>query len=581
MLLQLRIASFAVIDECLVDFEQGFVAVTGETGAGKSILIDALGGCLGARLGSDVVRSGTEKAEMEAVFAWPQSNPELEDLLTEVGVEHADVLILARDVGRGGRSLGRINGRAVPLATLSAIGVNLVDIHGQSEHLSLLKPARQLDMLDHFGDLDSHRKGVAHAVRHVIDSRARLAELESNRRSSEQRLDFLRYQIAEIVSADLSPGEVAELTEERIRLANAEKLAMLATDALSALDADDGQSSAAEHMTTASTALRQLAAIDIGANLTFESAEELLYGIRDLAAALREYRDAIEFSPARLDEVESRLDVINRLCRKYGDTVEDVLSALEAARTELDQVENYEARLAEALELNRSAEADAGRLAVDLSDRRTRVKAQFVEQVRERLSRLGLGPASFEIELLRTPSAAGIRLSNDGNDRFAFTSTGVDHIQFLVSFNAGEPLRPIEKVASGGETARFVLAVKAVLASADDVPTLIFDEIDTGLGGRSGGVVAAMMEELAGSHQVVSITHLPQIAAKASQHLKVLKWQDGESTKTGVRRVDGDERVTELAEMLGGTPVSAAAQQAAQELLRGWESSTRHPAVST
>ena len=531
MLLQLRIKNFAIIEDCTVTFEPGLVAMTGETGAGKSIIVDALSACLGARVGADAIRGEAELAEVEAIFAGDVANANVVKTLTEHGLEAGDdTLILAREIHRGGRSIGRVNGRAVPVSVMAVVGDTLADLHGQSEHLSLLKTARQLDMLDHFAGLDGPRAEFAESARELMAARERLRGLQAGQASALQRGDLLRFQVNEIESARLREGEQEELTQERARLANAEKIAGLAAAALSLLRGDDSQAGVMDRLQEAARSMSQLAQVDRVAEGVARLTEDLRYQAEDLAATIRRYLDEVEFDPPRLDQVESRLYEIERLERKYGPAIADVLAFYQEAGAELANVENYDLRLEQLTAELQAIEERAATAVLDLSERRTEAAESFTVRVGERLQQLGLGPAArFEITLERAASEDGLPVGGQG--RVAFTSTGIDRIRFMVAFNAGEPLKPIERVASGGETARFMLAVKAVLARADDVPTLIFDEIDTGVGGRSGQVVGAMLRELGQSHQVISITHLAQIAAQAREHLKVRQAPGSESDR--------------------------------------------------
>jgi DNA repair protein RecN (Recombination protein N) len=570
VLLQLRIKNFAIIDDCLLTFDPGLVALTGETGAGKSIIVDALSACIGSRVGPETVRHGADSALVEAIFGVESMTDELaaftagHDLTLEDGM-----LILAREILRTGRSTSRVNGRAVLVSVLAGLGDHLVDLHGQSEHLSILKPLRQLDMLDHFARLDGARAHFAVAAKSLIEARVSLVELRSGQRAAQQRLDLLRFQVEEIEAASLSAGEEERLREEKTRLANAEKLAALANSAIEALTGTENGGGAVELLGESAKLLSQLLAIDSSVEGSLEAADGLRFQAEDLAGALRSYRDAIEFDPMRLDEIESRLDDINRLRRKYGSTTKDVLEFLESARSELQAIEDYDERLIQIEADVAVAETSAATLAQELSERRSAAAGEFTSEVRDRLGRLGLGPAGFEIRLEQSASEDGLQVDSGSSvgGRLAFTFRGVDTARFLVSFNSGEPLSPIERVASGGETARFMLAVKSVLAAADDVPTLIFDEIDTGVGGRSGRVVGEMLRELSRSHQVISITHLAQIAALSDEHLKVVKRQEDKGSEVVVERLDREGRVRELAEMLAGAPPGRAAVQSAEDML--------------
>lgn len=570
MLLQLRIKNFAIIDECLIRFDSGLIALTGETGAGKSIVIDALGACLGSRVSIDSVRTDAERAEVEAIFSIDGARQKLAEKTGDHLSPDDDTLILAREIGRNGRSIGRINGRAVPVSMLASVAEILVDLHGQSDQLSLLKPSRQLEMLDHFAGLDPLRLKFSESARELISARKRLGDFQSGARTAAQRADLLRFQLDEIDGAALRVGEQEELMTERSRLVNGAKLAELASSALEALQGDDRQAGAVAALGACDRLLAHIAQIDLPVGTIQQVAEGLTYQLQDLAASVREYRDGIELDTVRLDDVQSRLEDILRLERKYGESISEVLAFAESARCGLQDVEDYDQRLIDLESEALSRERALAKLAVELSRQRSSASEQFVNEVCGRLQRLGLGPARFEVSLQPVPSEAGIRLDeNPHRTSVAFSSTGIDRIQFLVSFNAGESLKPIEKVASGGETARFMLAVKATLASSDDVPTLVFDEIDTGVGGRGALTVGAMLQELGETHQVISITHLPQIAALADQHLKVTKSEKSGQTGVEVLVLDRSARVIELAEMLGGSSPRPAVLKTAEELLSG------------
>ncbi len=568
MLLELHISNFAIIEECHLAFHDGLVALTGETGAGKSIIVDALSAVLGSRTGSDAVRTGSDKAVIEAVFDGKNLTPAAHDVLREQGIEDDEVLILRREIHAAGRSIGRVNGQTVPMSLLGEVGARVVDMHGQSEHLSLLRRDRQLDMLDHFGNLDQQRDAFSAEAREVTTSRERLEELRLGQRGAAQRIDLLRFQIEEIEQAALQDGEDEQLTAERSRLANAEKLAALTGAAIAGLEGSDDQPGASEQLAEISRNLSELARIDGSLEASEQTANDLRFVLEDLVRSVRQYRDEIEFDPVRLDDVESRLTEIGRLKRKYGDTIEDVLAFASKAREDLDSIENYDLRVSELEADLKLSEEKAGRAAGELTARREQAAGMFAEEVLRRLERLGLAGSRFEVGLRHSVTEDGIPAEVDGEvKRFAFSSSGVDQVEFRVSFNPGEELRSIERVASGGETARFMLAVKATLAANDDIGTLIFDEIDTGVGGRSGQIVGTMLRELGESHQVIAITHLPQVAAQAEQHIKVLKSQHADRTGVDVVDLDREARVEEIAEMLAGPAKSETALRSAEELL--------------
>lgn len=562
MLTELAIDNFAIIDRLLVRFGPGFTVLTGETGAGKSIIIDALQTALGARVSGDVVHVGARSAAVEAVFEREELGETVEEVLRDLGVEDDEVLILRREISRTGRGTARLNGRAVPLSMLATLGAALVDIHGQSDHLSVLRRDRQLDVLDSYGDLLSLRRAVAEAVREYIGARKRLEELASGQREMEQRLDLLRFQVQEIEGANLQPDEEDELQAERNLLTNAERLTQLSSSAYQELQGEAG--SGIERVAAAAAAIRDLAAVDVSLASFAERLESAQYELEDIAQEVRQYRDQVEYDPARLDEIEERLDALTRLKRKYGASVEDVIAFGRQARADLEDVENLDDRLAALAKEVERTEVVAGRMAAELSAARMAAGKRLTEAMGEALAGLGLRSTAFEVELRQQESPDGLPVP--GGQRYAFSQSGIDAAGFLVSFNPGEPLRPIEKVASGGETSRFLLALKSVLAGADRTPTLIFDEVDVGVGARNGVVVGDRLRQLSARHQVISITHLPQVAALADEHLIVAKDVADGMTRVAVRALEASERVTEIAEMMSGTG-TAAARRNAEELL--------------
>ena len=586
MLLELSIHDFAIIDELRVAFEPGFNALTGETGAGKSILIDALGSVLGDRIGSDVVRTGAKLARIEATFdvSGIQQRPDVAAALDELGIEPEDgIVILGREVAATGRSGARINGRAVTAGTLSRIGALLVDIHGQSEHLTLLRPAGHLAILDRFAGLENERAEIAASVGDLRTIQARIAAIVAGARERAQRVDLLRFQLSEIEAAALRPGEDNDLLRERSVLTNSERLASTA-DAAHALVAG-GEDAFEPDVVPAVAAIRQawgllgeLAAIDPSLNELAVRAEEALYNLEDIAAELRAYRDGIEADPARLEAVEERLDLIKNLKRKYGATVEEVLSHAEAAGRELAELTGGEGGVEGLRERENELLAVVGRRASTLSGTRIAAGERLSHAVEQAISELNMGRTRFAVAIEQVDEPDGVPFAGpDGRlRRVAVDATGADRVEFLIAPNVGEALKPLGRIASGGEMARLMLALKSILSVADETPTLIFDEVDAGVGGRSGQVVGEKLCGLASEHQVLVITHLPQIAAFADAHFLIRK---GEQDGRVVSRVDPlteDERVEELAAMLDGLPVTAASRANAIEMLgrvRSWRAS--------
>ncbi|MBL7183911.1 MAG: DNA repair protein RecN [Anaerolineae bacterium] len=573
MLVELNVRDFAIIDELHLDFSPGLNVLTGETGAGKSIIIDAVSTLLGGRADSTMIRSGTDEARVEGIFHLDEAIKEaVLPLLQKDGLEgdDEDILVLAREIRRERRSICRVNGRAVTLGTLESIGQHLVDIHGQTEHLSLLRVREHIVFLDRYGDLWAMRREVADLVCELRQVRQELDALVRDERELARRADLLAYQIQEIAAANLRVGEEKELSEERTRLANAEHLTELANEAHRALYAgEEGHLSAIDLLGQVVHSLTSLEKIDSGLKEQRQTVEETSYRLEDLARSLRTYRDSIEFSPARLRQVDERLDLIYNLKRKYGDSIAEILAFGEAAQRELDgivhreeQVEELEARETELLR-------QIGALAAQLSAQRRAAGEQLGEAIEAELKHLGMEGARFGVAIEQREAEDGVWV---GDKRMRFDTTGIDRVEFLIAPNVGEPLKSLAKIASGGEASRLMLALKTVLSAADHTPTLIFDEIDAGIGGRAGGVVGNKLWRLTAEtgpsdmgHQVLCVTHLPQLAGYGDVHFRVDKGVSGERTLTTVQQLAEEERIEELASMLG--TATRATRRSAQELL--------------
>jgi len=575
MLSEITIRNFAIIDELHLSLKRGFNVFTGETGAGKSIIIDAISTLLGGRTSSEVIRSGTEGAYIEGVFILDEAQASLiRPILQEYGLEAEDnTLIISREI-REGRSVCRINGRAIPAGVLAQITQYLIDIHGQSEHLALLSPARQREFLDRYGGLEELRNQVGEKVRRLREVRATLEKLKRDEREIARRIDQLEYQVQEITAANLRPGEDEELAQERRRLLNAEKLQSLADEVYIALyEGAEGGSSALDLMAKALNALQGLGKLEPDMEKLCKGLEEAIAWTEEVAHQVRAYRDSIEFSPERLQQVEERLLLINSLKRKYGDTIEEILEYAERAKEELLEISTNQERIEELAKEEESLLYEIGALAYELSQKRREAAISLAEGVEKHLAELGMAKTRFQVSITWKEDPDGVWV---GDKRYAFDSSGIDRVEFLVSTNPGEPLKPLAKVASGGETSRLMLALKTVLSSADDTPTLIFDEIDAGIGGRMGAIVGEKMWRLSRYHQVLCVTHLPQLAAYGDAHFRVEKVEVRERTVTRVKALEGETRVEELAQMLG--PSTPFARQSAEELLRqieAFKSSTR------
>ncbi len=566
MLAEIVIRNFAIIDHVAVRLTPGMNVLTGETGAGKSIIVDALNAVLGARTSSDVVRGGESTAMIEAFFELDHTlAPRLQPLLEQEGLLGDDpaYLVLSREIRAEGRSIARINGRVTPAGMVRQLGELLVDIHGQTEHLSLLRVPEHLNFVDRYGHLLGLRGQVAELVGEINGLQREIRAILENSQARERRLERLRYEVEEIVAAKLQPDEEDELRSERIRLANAERLSELANSAYEAVYASSGDSpAAADSLGRTLDWLLDLERIDGTLSPARQRAEELAAGVEDLGRALREYRDSVEYNPSRLDRVEERLSLISNLKRKYGATVPEILAYAARAETEAAELGGGEERLAELEQRLQAVQAEAASLADDLSRSRQEAAVRLAGAVETQLADLAMSRAQFRVGFTHEDSEEGLPI---GDRRLAFDRTGVDSVEFLLAPNPGEPLRPLARIASGGENSRLMLALKTVLSEADDTPTLIFDEIDTGIGGRLGHVIGEKLAGLAKHHQVICVTHLPQLAAFADVHLSVGKEIVGDRTRTAVRALDAEPRLEELAAMLGG--VSPGTLRSAGEML--------------
>lgn len=582
MLLELNIRDFAIIDDLQVGLGTGFNTLTGETGAGKSIIIDALGAVLGERVGVESVRSGRPQARVEAVFDAGRAADGLAALLEEHGLELDEgMLILSREINASGRTTARINGRTVTTAVLQSVGQHLVDIHGQSEHLSLLRPAGHVDLLDQYAGLTAEREELGRLVGELRQLRAERITLERSERDVAHRVDLLTFQVEEIGAAAPVAGEEEGLEAERTRLANAERLTTLTDGAYRALVGSGeararGPRGAIDALREAMAQMTELAQLDPSQAAASEALAEIYYTAEEAARDLRVYRDSVEHDPARLEAIDDRLHLLRDLRRKYGATIEEVLIYADEAARELEGLTHREERVAELRERETAQLAEIGVRAAALSETRQAAGERLAAAVEAVIRELNMGRARFAVSITRTPDPEGVPLPGAGEERYAFDGRGVDRVEFLISPNPGEPLKPLAKIASGGETARLMLALKSILAAIDATPTLVFDEVDIGVGGRSGQVVGEKLWGLThdGAHQVICITHLPQIAAFAETHLKITKQQTGEHTSTAVCPLDGPAQVEELAAMLGGLPVTPEAQANAEAMLeriRAWK----------
>ena len=550
MLIELRIRDYAVIHDLTLELGPGLSALSGETGAGKSIIVGALSLLLGERASSDTVRTGAERAMVEAVFD-VASHPKIGAQLNDLGIETEDgLLILRREVAAVGRNRAWINESPTTARTVGELGRTLVDLHGQHEHQTLLRKDTQRGILDAFGEAEKDASAVEEAFEELSKLEARLKELQEHRRELASRVDFLRFQMSELEEANVQPGEEEALADEGRRLENSEELLGEATRIHTELYSTEG--AITEKVAALAQTLARLKEWDPALEGPHEELQEAYHALAEVGRDLSNYAGGLRHDPGRLEEVRSRLDVIHSLKRKYGPTSEDVVASRDRVRAELDEVEDGrwdEDTLVADVDRTRSTLIEA---AASLSEKRREAAARLEEEVEALLPDLGLPAGTFKVQMETFPDVK---------------SRGAEDVEFLVSVNKGFPPTALARVASGGELSRVMLNLKAILAQVDQVPTLVFDEIDAGIGGQVASLVAAKLKDVARYHQVFVVTHLPQLASQARSHLLVEKNEGEGLAETAVKGLTGDARVREIARMLGGDPESETSQNHARELL--------------
>jgi DNA repair protein RecN (Recombination protein N) len=550
MLKELRIRNLAIIDDLSVRFGRGLNVITGETGAGKSVIVDALGLALGDRAQSEMLKSGAKEGSVQAYFEIGDSA-----LLPDLGIDLSEGVLLRRVISSGGKSRAYINDTLVTLQALSEVGRALVDIHSQHEHQSLLSQERQRLLLDSYGKLHEMVK----RVRMLFDERRVLSDmLKELRETAQERarmLDILRFQIDEIDAASLRPGEKEELEEERKILANTTRLKELAETTYSLLYEAEG--SCTEKLAAALAHLRAICAIDSDIEDTLKLVEAAAPMIEEATFSLRACRDKYDFDPDRMEAVEDRLETLRRLEKKYGDRTEDILGFRDKAREDLRKIESADERCDEVTAQLDEKEEKLFHAAQSLSEQRKKAAGTLGTLVMQNLSELALGDAEFRID---------VRQEQREDGGLNVGPQGIDRIEFLFTANRGEPAKPLSKIASGGELSRVMLALKSVLADLDSIPVLIFDEVDAGIGGKTAGSVARKLETISKRRQLLCITHLPQIASRADVHQRIEKKQQADSVTVEVKELGAKERQDEIARMLSGS-VTEISRRHAGELL--------------
>ncbi len=574
MLTELRISNFAIIDHLELEFPSGLVIFTGETGAGKSIILDAIEALMGARTDITSIREGAERASLEAVFRMNDKNKAIiNEILTQEDLQDdPDYVTLGREIRKEGRTVARINGRAVNVSLLRDVGAQLVDIHGQSEHLSLLNVKKHLSLLDRFSANNEQLSDYQATFQEWREIHKELNQLHKLEHDADRKVELLSFQIGEIERAKPVVGEEQELKEERNRLANAENLAEHGRTALTILDeATPEMPGISDLIGQVLHELQSLTRIDPSQANLVDQADSLAVLVSELSRDLRNYLEQIEYNPRRLEVVEERLEVLRTLQRKYGGSLEAVLAYAQKSREELEKITHATERIEELTRQEEQVRQVLGGKAMVLSEQRKQSAVQLAEAVERELNDLSMQGARFEVSFSEQEDPVGLKIA-DGK-QVSFDENGIDQVEFLIAPNPGEGLKPMVKIASGGETARLMLALKRVLAQADEVATLIFDEIDQGIGGRIGFVVGEKLWQLAREHQVLCVTHLPQLAAFGDQHLRVQKQVQNGRTMTLVEPLEEEKRRNELAQMLGA--ISESHLTTAEETLKTARERTR------
>lgn len=568
MLIELSIKSFALIDDLTVSLQAGLSVLTGETGAGKSIIIDALSAALGERVSVEMIRSGAPAATVDAVFEASDSARALA-VAREAGLVEGDdhLLVLSRQIAPG-RSQCRVNGRPVTLGVLQDISRHLVDVHGQHEHQALIHEENHLEFLDNYGGdkLLELRRQYESAYRELRQAAERLQTLRNQSRDRAQRLDILRFQVAEIAEAEIQPDEEETLGAERKRLNSVEKLRDLAEEARSLLAGPDDGIGATAALQEVSEKLGRLAEIDRSLAANAEELRSAASAAGDAEHVLHAYLADLESDPRRLEQIEERLELLSRLKRKYGDTIADVLSYERRAEQELSDIENFEEQEASLTAAAEKSRKVAGATGWELSAARTALASKLTKAVTANIKTLGMPAARFAVEVAVEEEPDGLP-APDGA-LLSASSRGLDNVRFLFCANTGEELRPLAKVASGGELSRIMLAFKSLCSRGTEIPTIIFDEIDTGIGGQTAHQVGEKLADLAHHAQVLCVTHLPQIAGLAHHHLHVEKVVTAGRTTVALQCLPQAERVEELARMFGASENDPAARLHAEQVLK-------------
>lgn len=556
MLQTFLIKNYAIIDDLTIDFGKGLNILTGETGAGKSIIIDALGLILGERATTSIIRKDAASCALTACFNI-ENLTTVKNILKKMDIAPEDTLIIKREIFTDGKTKCFVNGNPATAGMLQMIGPALIDIHGQHEHQSLTKSENQREMLDGYGNLEKSRIAAGEAFEKFSIIEKQLNELKNSEKDRLQKLDLYKYQLKEIDSAKLSGADEAELENEYARLNNSEKLSGYAQEIYSLLYESEG--SVAENLGKARKLIENLSAVDSSDSDSIKTVSRILGEIKTVADTFRRYKDTVEFNPKRLEEIISQIELIKKLKRKYAPTVKEILEYAEKIREQINLFEKADENISSMEKEIKSAKTKLRITAEDLSEKRSETAKKLSKDVERELFELGMPKAKFSI---------AVEQEKNGDGTLRFSSCGIDKIEYKIAANVGENLKPLKTVASGGEMSRVMLAVKTVLAKADEIQTLIFDEIDAGISGPVGQVVGKKLNSLAKNHQIFCITHLPQLAAFSSTHFHISKNMSGGKTATSVAKLNESEKINEISRMLGGENITDTSTKHAKELIK-------------
>ena len=580
MLLELKVKEFGIIEEIDWNPCPGLNVITGETGAGKSLVIDAIEALLASRTGDDVIRHGADEAQVEGVFALPEDKRvlQLNEMLEQSGCEFDDgILILSCVLHRQGRSVYRINRNSVTRSILGQIGSFMVDIHGQSDHLSLLNKDYQLMFLDAYAHISKLRDQFSTMTTELHKAEEEFRQLDAREKEIAQQEEFLKFQVEEIARADLKEGEEEELVKEQTILISTEKLKESCYEAYRAIYGEEDSVSAAsalERLNEAVMAMKKLVEIDSSMSEKSRYLDETISGLQDLVRELRSYGDQLEYDAGRMGEIQMRLDLIRNLQRKYGQNICEILEHAKRAQRELEQISHSSERKTELSRKMYSLREDMAKLAEELSNNRSEASQKLEGDVAKELQDLNMAEVQFKTSVLQETDQNGLTFSD--RQQYRFSQNGVDMVEFMVSTNPTEPIKPLAKIASTGEMSRFMLALKSAFSEAGNIPVLIFDEIDIGIGGRSGDIIGKKLSALSQTRQVICVTHLAQIAVYADAHFRISKILSGNRTLSKMEKLEGDSIINEISAMLSGPHPTDKALSNAQELVhkaKDWKKS--------